>query len=198
MSAKKRSEIQAEETTVEVNVFEPQMDRVQADFNLEPLIQVCKEKLAESDKKKIPVGERLVKAREAIARLQNMIAGLETKGKTESGLVWVTMVIRPLVAELQNVFPNAIFEIGRPSGLAGAVTITMSRKGVNQLGKLKGLDCKNITLIPTDDEGLFVRDYSRDTGEYPVGSIGYLNGMNFSTVQVPADKPIQFLLDYLK
>ena len=197
MSAKKRTDNQPEETNIEINPFEPQREKIREDFSLASLIQDCKEKIQEADKKKIPVGERLTKAREAISRLQNMIAGLETKGKTECGLVWTNLVIRPLVSELQNIFPTAIFEIGRPFGLAGAITLTMSRKGVNQIGKLKGMDCKTITFMPTDDT-LSVRDYGQDTGEYPPGSIGYLNGMNHPMIPIPMDKPIQFLLDYLK
>lgn len=196
MSAKKRTDNQSEDTNVDVNPFGPQLDKM-SDFNLEALVQSCKEKLQEMNKKKIPVPERIFKAREAIQRLQNMIAGLETKSQSECGTIWTTVVIRPLVSELQNVFPNAIFEIGRPYGLAGAVTVSMSRKGVNQLGKLKGQDCKTITFVPNDD-GLSVRDYGKDTGEFPPGSIGYLNGMNHPTVQVPVETPVKFLLDYLK
>ena len=191
----KKKTDQAENTAGDsVNPFEPDMSLGNPEFKLADLLEQCKVKLAEQDKRKIGIQERIVKAKESIIRIQNMIQGLELKSSQESGQAWVNVVIRPLMAELQKVFPNAVIDMS--TVLSGAVTVTVCRKGVTQADKLKNQECKAVTFIPAEN-GLSVRDYSKDTGEYPAGSIGAIAGLNNPVVAVSPDAPVQFIVDWL-
>ncbi|MEI8217321.1 MAG: hypothetical protein WCF96_09520 [Eubacteriales bacterium] len=194
MSARKRNEQVDNSTNDNSNPFEPDMNLVTPEFNLTGLLNDWKTKHAESDKRKIGIAERITKAKIAISRIQNMIDGLELKGQQESGQAWVNFVVRPIVGEIQRVFPNASIDIN--TMLSGAVTVTVCKRGIDVAGKMKGLDTKSITLCPVED-GVAVRDYSEDTGEYPAGSIGAIAGLNHPLVNVPPDKAIQFIVDWL-
>ena len=194
MSAKKRTE-QTDNSTVEnSNPFEPDMSLGTPGFDLTGLIEQCKVKLAEQDKRKIGIQDRITKAKENIARIQSMIQGLELKGQQESGQAWVNMVVRPIMEELQKVFPNAAIDMS--TVLSGAVTVTVCKKGVNQTGKLKNVECKSLTFVPVED-GVALRDWRSDTGEYPIGSVGAISGLNHPLVNVPQESAIQFIVDWL-
>ena len=196
MSAKRRAVEQSEVSAVESgNPFDANMELGNPEFKLSELVKLCKEKQQEQDKRKIGIAERVTKAKENIARIQNMIVGLEQKAQMESGQTFINMVIRPVLEELQKVFPSAAVDMS--TVLSGAVTITVCRRGVNLAGKLKNADCKSVTLVPSED-GISLRDFSNDTGEYPIGSIGQISGYNYPLVSIPMDSPISFIVEWLK
>ena len=194
MSARKRTEQEDNSIAETINPFEPDLSLGNPTFNLTELIETCQAKLSEQDKRKIGIQDRIGKARENIARIQNMIDGLELKTQQESGQAWVNLVVRPISEELQKVFPNATIDIN--TVLSGAVTLTVCRKGVNHAGKLKNQECRSLTFVQSED-GIALRDWRSDTGEYPIGSIGAISGLNHPLVNVPKDSPIPFIVDWL-
>jgi len=195
MSAKKRTEQVDNSTNDNSNPFEADMNLGTPEFNLSELLEQWKTKHAESDKRKIGIAERISKAKVNIARIQNMIDGLELKGQQESGQAWVNFIVRPIVGEIQKVFPNAAIDMN--TVLSGAVTVTVSKRGIDTLGKMKGLDTKSITFVPGDDGTVKLRNYEVDSRDYPIGSIGAIAGLNHPLVNVPADNAIQFIVDWL-
>lgn len=196
MSAKKRTD--GSDSAVEVDALEPDMTKVSADFNLGLLLVEAGKSMDEASKRKIGLSERIGKNREAIARIETLIRNLQMKAASESGQVFVSAVLRPIQVELTNVFPNATVEVTGPYGMANATTLTVSKKSVNAIGKLKGQDSKSITFVPMADGKLGVRNFDEDSGEYPTGSLGAINGLNHPTVEVPAEGTIQFILEWLR
>lgn len=193
MSAKRRNE-SAEETGSDTSdCFVPNMQLGTPDFNLEVLLEECKTKMAENDKRKISYTERISKARENIARINTMIQGLELKSQQESGQAWMNNLIDPIMLEIESIFPLATVE---KRSMTGATTLTVSKKGATAAGKMKGVDCRSLTFVPTQD-GLGIRDYSENTHEYPEGSIGAIAGLNHPVVSVPTSDSIQFIVDWL-
>jgi hypothetical protein len=193
MSAKRRSD-EAEATVTEVNPFEPDMEKATTDFDLEVLLETYKAKITEMDKRKIGISERVSKAKENIARIQSMIEQLTLKASQESGQTWTNQIVRPICGELQKVFPHAAIDIS--TVLSGAVTVTLCKRGVSAVGKLKNIDCRAVTFVPQEN-GIGIRDFSSNTGEYPEGSIGSISGLNHPVIAVPADSALQFIVDYL-
>jgi len=194
MSAKKRVEQSDSSAGEVINPFEPDMSLATPGFNLVVLMEQWKTKHAESDKRKIGISERISKAKIAISRIQNMIDGLELKGQQESGQAWVNFVVRPIVGELQKIYPNASIDMS--TVLAGAVTVTICKKGIDQAGKMKNQECKSLTFVPVED-GVALRDWRSDTGEYPIGSIGAIAGLNHPLINIPSESAISFIVDSL-
>ena len=195
MSAKKR--VESEEASINVDPFAQNLSAINPDFNLDELISACREKLASESKLKVPIQERIIKNREAIERIKRTIASLEAKTAQQGSQTWIGVVLKPLADQLKGIFPNAVVEIMEPNNMTGAITVTVSKKGASTDKKLRGEDSKALSFIP-GDEGLLVKDFSQNSNTYPPGSLGDICLMNFANVSVPADKPIQFLLDYLK
>ena len=190
MSAKKRSD----DGSVSVNPFAPDMTQVSPEFNMGALLENFEAKKAEGEKRKVGITERIAVARKNIARIEAMIESLTLKSQQESGQTWVIQVVKPLADEIQKVFSNATIDI--TSVLPGAVTMTLCKEGVSNIGRLKNIDCKSITLVQ-QEEGVGVRDYTRNTGEYPDGSIGAISGFNHPVVPVSSADPISFLVDWI-
>ena len=195
MAAKKRAE---EGQMVEVNAdpFAFDMSKVSGDFSMEALLKAFNEKNGESATRKYSINERIVNARKNIARIQAMICNLEIKQQSESGTVFLNLVVRPVADELRNAFPNARIDVFGPFGLSGQATITVGRKGENPAGKGRGADARSVTLVPTP-EGMSIRDYSQSTDEYAPGSPEYLSGLNHPLVPVPTENPLEFIANWL-
>lgn len=193
MSAKRRSD-EAEATVTEVNPFEPDMEKATTDFDLEVLLETYKAKITEMDKRKIGISDRISKQKEQLERISRYIETLTLKASQESGQTWTNQIVRPIVGELQKVFPHAAIDIS--TVLSGAVTVTLCKRGVSAVGKLKNIDCRAVTFVPQEN-GIGIRDFSSSTGEYPEGSIGAISGMNHPVIAVPADSALQFIVDWL-
>lgn len=196
MSAKRKTDEGSE--GAEVDALAPDMEKVPAEFSLKALLGDAGQKMEEASKRKIGLQERIAKNREAIQRIETLIRNLQAKAQQESGAAFVAAVVRPIQAVLTEMFPNAQVEISGPFGLASATVLTVSRKGANNVAKLKGEQTKSITFVPMADGKLGVRNVHESTGEYPPGSLGDLNGLNFEVREVPVENTIQFLLEWLK
>jgi hypothetical protein len=196
MSAKRRADGAGD--VVEMDPLEPDMERAAQPFDLKTLLEEAGTKMAEASKRKIGLNERIQKNREAIARIETLIRNLELKGQQESGIVFSSAVLRPIQAEIQAIFPHANVELTGPYGLANCTTITVSKRNVNAIGKLKGENSKSITFIPMPDNKLGIRNLDEDTGEFPKGSIGWQQGMNHPAIPVPEENPIAFVLEWLR
>ena len=195
MTAKKRTD---EEQTTEINTdpFAYDMSKVTEGFSLGALLANFKDKSGESAQRKFSIGERIANAYKNIARIQSMIANLEIKAQTESGQVFVNQVVKPIVEEMRNIFPNAKVDVFGPFGLSGQATITVGRKVEGQAAKGKTSDSRSITLVPANEE-VAIRDYSRSSDQYAPGSPEYLSGLNHPTVSVPPESAMEFIVNWL-
>jgi len=195
MAAKKRVEDgQSVETNDDPFMFD--MGKVSEEFSMESLLTTFKEKNGESAQRKFSIGERIVNARKNIARIQAMIGSLEVKAQTESGQVFLNLVVRPIADELKLVFPNAGINVFGPFGLNGQATVTIGKKGNAQPGKVRGGDSKSVTLVPTN-EGVSIRDYSESTDDFAPGSPEYLSGWNHPLVPVPQENSLEFIVNWI-
>ena len=194
MTAKKR----VEDGQVETNddPFTLDMSKASGEFALDALLATFKEKSGESAQRKFSIADRITNARKNIARIQSMIGNLEIKAQTESGQVFVNLVVRPIADELRNVFPNAGVNVFGPFGLSGQATITVAKKGVAQPGKVSGTESKSVTLVPTT-EGVSIRDYSETSDQYAPGSPEHLSGWNHPLVAVPAENAMEFIANWI-
>ena len=192
MSAAKRR-VDEPENAVAVNPFEPDVQASQG-FKMDDLLVAYTGRLAESDKRKIGIQDRIKKNLDAIGRIQNLIEALSLKAQQESGATWVNVVVRPIAAELAKVFPAASIEV---TPMNGSVIVTLSKKGISPADKMKGVDCRSVTVVQQDGGLCGIRDFSRDTGDYPQGSLGALAGLNHPVVPISADRIIPTMIEWL-
>ena len=181
------------------NPYEADMTRLSAEFSLDTLLETFQQKRNETAARKISINERMETARKNISRLQSYITQLQMKAQSEVGQVFLTLVVRPIAEEIRSVFPSASVDVFGPYGLSGQSTITIAKKNVTQASKIKGADCRSITLVPTDDGiGVGVRDYSEDTREHAPGSLGFLSGLNHPVRPIPTKEgAMGFIVDWL-
>jgi len=116
---------------------------------------------------------------------------------------WFVELLEPLakimvkVIEARTGVPRT-YELLGPFGLSSEVSIHFYKVGVPENKKLDGDNCLSITFRPGDlDAGeLFVVDYTKDTHEFPDGSIGQINGLNHPSV--PVKHQVDFLLGFVR
>lgn len=167
------------------NPYEADLSRVSPEFSLDKLLETFQTKKNESAARKIGLNERMETARKNISRLQSYITQLQMKAQSEVGQVFLTLVVRPLSEEIRSVFPSASVDVFGPYGLSGQSTITIGKKNIPQASRIKGTDCRSITLVPIDTGiGIGIRNYSEDTGEHAPGSLGYLSGLNHPVIEI--------------
>jgi len=194
MSAKKRTEEGADSLEI-MDAFVPDMTKANSAFDMKALVAEAVTKSQESGKFKIAIAERIKKAKEGIARIQNMIGNLELKSQQQSGLVWVNLVIRPLVAELCNVLPGLKAEMIGPYGIGNDLTLTMYQRGPIPGGKRP--ESRSITFVTVDSQ-VSIRDFSESSQEWAPGTREAISNFNFRTIPIPVDKPIEFLIEHLR
>ena len=181
------------------NPYDADLTRVSAEFSLDKLLETFQTKKNESAARKIGLNERIETAKRNISRLQSYITQLQMKAQSEVGQVFLTLVVRPLSEEIRSVFPSASVDVFGPYGLSGQSAITIGKKNIPQASRIKGTDCRSVTLVPTDDGiGIGIRDYSEDTGEHTPGSLGYLSGLNHPVIPVPTKEgALEFIVSHL-
>lgn len=199
MAKKQRNSEGVEVDTQEpLNPFEADYSNISPEFNFDALIEKYQNGLQESDKKKIAITERIEKQKQSIARIQAFIENLEFKQKQESSQAWINTIVKPVVAELQKVFPAASVEMTTSMGIGTAVLLTVSKKGLTPIRKMKGEDTLSLTITQLENGDLGIRNWQEDTGEYPKNSVGYLNGLGHPVIPVPRHEIFQTLVSWLK
>jgi hypothetical protein len=123
--------------------------------------------------------ERIERARSRLERLEG------TPLPAAPGFERV--IIGPIAAELQRRFPDFEFEVLGPFGLGSEYGIHAKvRLGEGEKFDWDAHHVGGITLRPgRREEGeLRMKDYSKDTGRHPPGSLGQINGLNHPDVYV--------------
>jgi hypothetical protein len=104
---------------------------------------------------------------------------------------WVEDLVRPLAKEIIKEFPGYHFRLSGPSGLGARVWMRVNEKYKEGLVAMLAFAPGT---RPAEAEGLpsgpyigkvCLVDYSRDTGEYAVGTVGYQNGFNYPEIPLP-------------
>jgi hypothetical protein len=100
---------------------------------------------------------------------------------------WKTIIFHGIAKELQKHFPKQQVLVTGPHGIRQSITISI--KNTKQY----------ITLIHnlTSHTIAFV-DYSKSTLEFPINSIGYVNGLNFREVTLPKNATLTGLARKIK
>lgn len=98
------------------------------------------------------------------------------------------LVYEPIAKEVARAIEADKYEISGPFGISAKSNITWY---INNNENPKVLE---ITFVPEpSNEGgakLSMVDYSVNTGEYPPGTVGFYNGLNFGSTEIPDDTPI--------
>lgn len=193
MSAKKRVD-ESESTATEMDAFQPDMSKLNAEFDLEALIVSFQEKSKDSSARKISYADRVAKAKINIGRIQAMINQLENKSLSESAMIWVGQVIRPIVNQLEEIYPNAKLTLTGPYGLSGDVTLTMTKRN-NAPGSKP--ESRFVTFTPAENASVALRNFRENTNEWTPGTIQAISNWNHPTVKIPTEKPIETIIEWL-
>ena len=191
MAAKRKED--GSQAVENADVFAFDLQKTSVDFNAETLLKNFREKNGESATRKYSISERIKNAKKNIARVQAMINNLEVKQQSESGIVFLNTVVRPIAEELRLAFSQGSVTVFGPSGLSGQSVITVGAKDA-QPGKNR---TASVTLVPTPEGGMAVRNYAETTDEYAVGSPEQLSGFCHPLVEIPKENPLQFICQWL-
>ena len=143
------------------------------------------------DQTLIKIKEDSIKAKEAtIERLKKQISKLEKKNH------WIKVIVEPIAQELSRILDLPVWEILGPFGICCETSIHLSKdEETHKQCKLR----KSITFVPLfnyqeNDYKIGVRDYSVNTGKFPQGSLGDVNGMNHPVTDI-SNMPITELAE---
>jgi hypothetical protein len=107
--------------------------------------------------------------------------------------------VDPLAKELAAMFPGFGYQVTEPTGVAEAVTLIFFPKDTTEEQRLSGTGCKSLTIVTkTKDGSIGIRDFTRDTKTYPVGSLAYASGLNHPTIPVAPDASVKWFSQYVK
>jgi hypothetical protein len=173
--------------------FAYDLQKTAVDFNAETLLKNFREKNGESATRKYSIAERIKNAKKNIQRVQTMVANLELKQQSESGIFFLNTVVRPIADELRLAFSQGSVTVFGPSGLSGQSVISVGPKDV-QPGKNR---TASVTLVPTPEGGMAIRNYAESTDTWTVGSPEQLSGWNHPLVEVPKENPLEFICQWL-
>ena len=114
---------------------------------------------------------------------------------------WTETILKPIAEALtREYFPNRTFDILGPFGLCSRASIHFYKKGIPEAELWDDPNnCLSITFEPIalQDGVLGIVDYSTKTADYPLGSIGEVNGMNYSSIPLSKNFTLAELKDYI-
>jgi hypothetical protein len=123
---------------------------------------------------------------------KKLVALIEEKAKIEEAPHWIDGLLKPIAEELLKDMENREFEILGPFGMGSHTTIWFLKKGVPEKQKLEGDNCLSITFEPRHEGEsdnrklvLYVVNETKDSGKYPNGSLGEMNGFNHPIFPMP-------------
>ena len=137
-----------------------------------------------------------------IDKKKEQIVRLEKKRNKLDHPSWIETIIEPIAKELIRHFPRRHYDVLGPLGLCARTSIHFYKNGVPDNKKCEGDNCLSITFTPDGlheecQTTLSVTDYSKNTGRYPVGSIGEINGMNYPRIPIDDNLEVEELLKYI-
>ena len=181
-----------------VDPFAAKMENVEESFNFPLILNEAENRAGDMDKKRSAILERIKTNEGHIRRINNLIDQLRFKLSAESGGVWISTSIRPLVSQLSLVFNNAEVEMV-PLSQNTAVVITVCAKGLSPLKKARGEEVKSVTLLPAENNlDILVRDYSNFTNEFPKNSLADIQGRNYGSVPLDRNNILNEVISWLK
>jgi hypothetical protein len=137
--------------------------------------------------------------RAQIATRERQIERLGKKYDRIPCVSWIDELVKPIADELLLLLPDCdAYEILGPLGICATVSIHFRWNGTDiQADREKYFrTLKSITFVPGDlrTGELRWRDYSKDSGEFSVNTIGEVNGMNHPDIPIDPDSDIAALL----
>lgn len=107
---------------------------------------------------------------------------------------WIEYLVKPIVDDLRAHYTEAEkIDVYGPMGLSCTVSINILRKDFPSPGKRTRIHLR--PDFSQDKYCLGIVDYETNTNQYPPGSIGEENGMNYSTI--PMFDTLEELIAYL-
>ena len=127
---------------------------------------------------------------------EQQIARLQKKLKRNEGTrpSWIECLVKPIAEQLIDLFPGYTYEISGPFGMNSRTSIWFNP------GKTTSESSYYITFVPgnLDNGELMIEDSETDTGQFPSGSMGELNGDNHPHIPIPNTMKIEELLKWVK
>lgn len=132
------------------------------------------------------------------AHRERQIKRLESRIGKLGYVSWVDEIVEPIAKEMMKHLPVKSYDILGPFGMSAEVAIHFHKNDPPKRDGWHDLDIISICIIPLDlDKGeIGIRDQTVDTGQYPSGTIGELNGMNHPTIPITPDMTIDDLVVY--
>lgn len=132
-------------------------------------------------------------------RLDTEITRLTKQRKQTRHPSWIDTLVKPIAEAAVATMPGWSYEILGPFGLCAAVSIHFTKNGVDWRKPTQKGALRSITFVLGDFEQgeLQVRDYTQDSGRYPKGTIGELNGMNQLDLPIPPEATIAWFLKWI-
>lgn len=130
-----------------------------------------------------------------IKKLDEKKKHLEEKNKNMTYPHFKENYLKPIAEELLKHLPNRYYEILGCFGLNCEASIHFYKKDITKENMFEGDNCISLTFRPRDDDLVLV-NHLVNTHLYPQGSLGELNGDNYTTL--PMKKNIKELLKFMK
>ena len=113
---------------------------------------------------------------------------------------WTDDMIGPVADAMVKKLPDRTYDILGPFGLTAETSIHFYKKGATEKNRFEGDNCISITFRPGElrDGELELVDHTKQTGRYPIGSIGEMNRMNYPAVSIPKNADAKWLIEYMK
>ncbi len=133
-----------------------------------------------------------------IGERKRQIARLEKKLERVEGVSWIEEIIKQIAEAMVKKMQGRRYKILGPFGLGSTTSIHFYKIDTEDKDKLFGDNCKMITFRPNDlDHGhIDLVDEATNTGQYPTGSIGEMNGFNHPVV--PICDTIDGLIEFME
>ena len=147
------------------------------------------------------LAKRITSTKANIERLESQLTKYELQYSQLKQPSIIDEMVKPLVDELLKMMNDEFtsYDLIGPMGLQESVTITFSKEDDGKIANPKCENSRSITFVTKPEEdGIGIRDYSKDTGIYSPGSISYASGMNHPVVMLPDDVDLKWILAWIK
>jgi hypothetical protein len=135
--------------------------------------------------------------RTQLDEIQAEINRLELKKKELNKVSYLEEAIYPLAKALNRHLKKEHYEVLGPFGLGCHISIHFyDGESFDKDKKAKGITLSPHNLF--EDGSIQVIDESKDDGSFAKGTLGHINGLNYTVIPIKPTTPIKDLLQYVR
>jgi hypothetical protein len=126
-------------------------------------------------------------------------AAIESRSNAAQYPHFMDGVIRPVADAVLALLPGYEYEIYGPFGLCCEVSVYFTKKGLSEKDRMRGENFRALHFVSAGENDVVkLRDYSINTGKFPEGSVGSMNGMNHPEVAIPPEADAKWFLAWIR